>query len=249
VVASRGYTAMKFDPFGTAWRVMDPAEEALSLDIVAAVREAVGLGVDILIEGHSRFSASTAIRLATRMEPYHPAWFEEPVHHKDIAGTGRVGHASRIPIATGESLASLEEVAQVLETGGVGILQPEPLAMGGLFAARQACAMAEAHGIVVAPHQAQGPVCTAACVQLSASCPNFYLQEIFDEFNVEWEQKVARPHTEVVDGFIPISDRPGLGIDLDLDEIAKHPYHQSAYIPLFKQGWQRREFITQVRTD
>jgi galactonate dehydratase len=240
-VVERGYTALKFDPFGAAWRVMDPADEALSVDIIAAMREAVGPHVDLLIEGHSRFSASTALRLAERMEPYHPAWFEEPVHHKDVLGTARVGHGTRIPIATGESLSSLEEVTTVLHGGGVGILQPEPLNMGGLLAARQACAMAEAHGLVIAPHQAQGPVCTAACVQLSAACPNFYLQEIFDEFNVEWEQRIATPPIRVQDGYIAIPERPGLGLTLDLEEIARHPYQQTAYLPLFRAGWERRD--------
>jgi galactonate dehydratase len=240
-VVARGYTALKFDPFGAAWRVLDPADEALSLDIIAAVREAVGPAVDILIEGHCRFSASTALRLAHRMEPYHPSWFEEPVHHKDFRGTARVGHASRIPIATGESLASLEEVSTVLDAGGIGILQPEPLNLGGLLAARHACALAEAHGLVVAPHQAQGPVCTAACVQLSAACPNFYLQEIFDEFNVEWEGRIAIPPARVVEGYIEIPERPGLGIELDPDEIARHPYQDTAYLPLFRPGWERRD--------
>lgn len=240
-VVARGYTALKFDPFGAAWRVMDPADEALSIDIVAAVRQAVGPLVDLMIEGHSRFSASTAIRLAALMEPYHPAWFEEPVHHKDQRGTARVGQSTVIPMATGESLTSLDEVATLLDGGGVAVLQPEPLNMGGLLAARQACALAEAHGIVVAPHQAQGPVCTAACVQLSASCPNFYIQELFAEFNVEWEERIALPPVKVVDGYIEVPERPGLGITLDLDEIARHPYQPTGYLPLFRPGWERRE--------
>jgi galactonate dehydratase len=240
-VVARGYTALKFDPFGAAWRVMDPRDEALSIDIIAAVRQAVGSDVDLLIEGHSRFSAASALRLARLMEPYRPAWFEEPVHHKDVLGLIEVGRSSPVPIATGESLTSLEEVATVLHGGGVGILQPEPLNIGGLLSAREACAMAEAHGIVAAPHQAQGPVCTAACVQLSAACPNFYLQEIFDEFNVEWEERIATPPTHVVDGFIEVPARPGLGITLDLDEIEKHPYQPSAYLPLFRSGWEHRE--------
>lgn len=240
-VVKRGYTALKFDPFGAAWRVMDPADEALSIDIIAAVREAVGPDVDLLIEGHSRFSASTALRLVQRMEPYHPAWFEEPVHHKDVLGTAFVGRGSSIPIATGESFSSLEEVATALHGGGIGILQPEPLNMGGLLAARHACAMAEAHGIVIAPHQAQGPVCTAACVQLSAACLNFYIQEIFDEFNEDWEERIATPPFHLVDGYLEVPRRPGLGLTLDMDEIERHPYQPTAYLPLFRSGWERRD--------
>src|SRR5512140_1066087 len=83
-VARRGYTALKFDPFGDAWRTLSPADFALSIDIIAAVREAVGPQVDILIEGHSRFSGSTAVALAHAMAPHKPAWFEEPVPHQNI---------------------------------------------------------------------------------------------------------------------------------------------------------------------
>src|SRR5207237_774458 len=84
-VVGRGYTAPKFDPFGAEWRIMDPRSEDLSIDIIAAVREAVGPQVDVLIEGHSRFSPAVALKLAERMAPYRPTWFEEPIHHQSQA--------------------------------------------------------------------------------------------------------------------------------------------------------------------
>ena len=101
----------------------------------------------------------------------------------------------------------------------VSILQPEPLNLGGLFATRKIADMVDAHYGVIAPHSAQGPVCSAACAQLNASLPNFFIHEIFDEFNEPWEKKIVTNPVEVVDGYIEISEPPGLGIDLNIEEI------------------------------
>src|ERR1700736_6221178 len=96
-VARRGYTALKFDPFGNAWRMLSRHDFDLSIDIIRAVREAVGDGVDLLIEGHSRFNVSTAVELANAMAPMRPAWFEEPVPHTNIAAMVEVARRSTVP--------------------------------------------------------------------------------------------------------------------------------------------------------
>lgn len=247
---------MTRDVYSDGGQIHRSAVAAIEIACWDIMGKALGRPIADLLGGrcHSRLRAyangwyrgpRTPDSFATRAKEVvargYTALKEEPVHHKDLLGLIEVGRGSPVPIATGESLTSLEEVATALHGGGVGILQPEPLNIGGLLAAREACAMAEAHGIVAAPHQAQGPVCTAACVQLSAACPNFYLQEIFDEFNVDWEQRIATPPTHVVEGFIEVPTRPGLGISLDLEEIGKHPYQPSAYLPLFRSGWELRE--------
>jgi galactonate dehydratase len=112
--------------------------------------------------------------------------------------------------------------------------------LGGLFATRKIADMVDAHYGVLAPHSAQGPVCSAACVQLNASIPNFFIHEIFDEFNEPWEKEIVIHPVEVVDGDIEIPDQPGLGIDLNIEEIARHPYQQENSLPLFQAGWERR---------
>ena len=239
-VARRGYTALKFDPFGSAWRTLSRQDFDLSIDIVRAVREAVGDSVDLLIEGHSRFDVSTAVELARRLEPMRPAWFEEPVPHTNIAAMVEVARRSPVPIATGESFSTKQQFAELLKHEAVSILQPEPLNLGGLFATRKIADMVDAHYGVLAPHSAQGPVCSAACVQLNASIPNFFIHEIFDEFNEPWEKEIVIHPVEVVDGYIEIPDRPGLGIDLNIEEIARHPYRQENSLPLFQAGWERR---------
>lgn len=240
IVAGRGYTALKFDPFGNNWRMLPRAEFDLSLDIITAVREAVGDKVDLLIEGHCRFNVATAVEFAMAMHPLRPAWFEEPVAHTNIMAMVEVARRSPVPIATGESLSSKQQFADLLQHNAVSILQPEPLNLGGLFATRKIADMVDAHYGMIAPHSAQGPVCSAACAQLNASLPNFFIHEIFDEFNEPWEKDIVTNPVEVVDGYIRVSEAPGLGTDLNLEEIAKHPYRQENSLPLFKPGWERR---------
>ena len=239
--AARGYTALKLDPFGGAWRLLSRRDFDLSIDIVRAVRAAVGDSVDLMIEGHSRFSVATAVEAATALAPFRPAWFEEPVPHTNIRAMVEVARRSPVPIATGESFSNKQQFADLLRYNCVTILQPEPLNLGGLFATRKIADMIDAHYGVIAPHSAQGPICSAACVQLNASTPNFYIHEIFDEFNEPWEREIVTNPVTVVNGYIPIPDRPGLGVDLNLEEIAKHPYRPENAIPLFKPGWEKRE--------
>lgn len=240
-VARRGYTALKFDPFGDNWRLMTRYEFDLSLDIIAAVRDAVGPEVDLLIEGHRRFNVGTAVQFSEAMAKHRPAWFEEPTDHLTIRETIEVARRSPVPIATGESFSNKQQFAELLEGGLITYLQPEPLNLGGLFATRKICDLIDTHLGMVAPHSAQGPVCSAACVQLNASLPNFFIHEIFDEFNEPWEKEIVTNHVEVVNGYIEIPDRPGLGMDLNIEEIQKHPYAQENVIPLFKKGWEKRE--------
>ena len=240
-VAARGYTALKFDPFGADWRIQDRREEDVSIAIVEAVREAVGPDVDLMIEGHSRFSVATALRIADRLAAFRPAWFEEPVRHDHIGSIVEVGRRSPVPVATGESFSSLGQFADLLSHDAVHILQPEPLFLGGLWRTRQLAGMADAHYAVVAPHNAQGPVCSVVSSQLGACIPNFYVQESFDEFNADWSREIVDRPVLPIDGHLPVPSGPGLGIDLDWDRLAEHPYEQAHILRLFKPGWEQRD--------
>jgi galactonate dehydratase len=240
-VAGRGYTALKFDPFGSSWRTLSRYDFDLSVDIIRAVRDAVGPTVDLLIEGHSRFNVATAVEFSQAIHQFRPAWFEEPVPHTNTNAMVEVARRSPVPIATGESLSNKQQFAELLKYDVVNIFQPEPLNLGGLLPARIIAGMVDAHYGVIAPHSAQGPVCSAACAQLNASIPNFFIHEIFDEFNEPWEKQIVTHPVEVVNGYIEVSERPGLGLDLNIEEIQKHPYRQENHLPLFKPGWERRE--------
>ena len=241
MVLDRGYRAMKFDPFGAAWRTMPPEDRHLSIAIVAAVREVCGPDIQLMIEGHSRFSVHEAVWVGDAIAEYEPTWFEEPTAHQNIASTVEVARKLNIPVATGESYSSIHQFAELLSTNSVHILQPEPGNMGGIWRTRQVCAMADAFYGVVAPHNAQGPISSATCIQISASCPNLLTQELFDDFNVSWEKDIIDHHVEVIDGRLQIPNRPGLGVDLNWKELEKHPYNKSNFLPLFAPGWERRE--------
>jgi galactonate dehydratase len=241
LVLDRGYREMKFDPFGAAWRTMTPLDRQLSIDIIAAVREVCGPDIKLMIEGHSRFSVHEAVWIGERIAEYEPTWFEEPTPHQNIASTVEVARKIAVPVATGESYSSTHQFADLLSNNAVSILQPEPGSMGGIWRTRQVAAMADAFYGVVAPHNAQGPISTATCIQISASCPNLLTQEIFDDFNVGWEKDLVTHHAEVIDGRIQIPNRPGLGVDLNTKEFEKHPYETTNFIPLFAPGWERRE--------
>lgn len=242
-VVAKGYTAMKFDPFGTDWRSQTPQEEDLAIALVAAVREAVGPKIDLMVEAHSRFGVASALRIARRLEPYHPAWLEEPVPHHDTTSTIAVAKASAIPIATGESLSNKHQVAELLAHGVIQIVQIEPIHIGGILASRKIADAVDARYGVIAPHAAAGPVSTMACIQIDVATPNFYIQEFFHDFNVTWEHEIVTPALRCVDGYIPVPEAPGLGIDLNLDEIAKHPLSPKE-MDLFERDWHLRREAT-----
>jgi galactonate dehydratase len=236
-----GYTAFKFDPFGSAYRSLDAAEKKLSLSIVRAARQAVGDDVDLCIEGHDRFSVSTAIRIGKQLEEFHPMWFETPVMSTDIAATVEVARAIGVPVATGERFGRLSQFMDLLAQRAVDIVQPETLHIGGISGARKAAAIAESAEAFVALHQAQSPLNTAINAHINASLPNFLIQECFDDFLAPWAHDILHGVPRVKDGYLEVSDAPGLGVELDEAEMAKHPYGQDNFLRLFEDGWEKRK--------
>src|SRR5581483_3178997 len=166
VVVGRGFRSLKFDPFGPAWRVVDRRDFAFALEIIAAVRDAVGPDVDVLVEGHNRFSVHTALQFAEAMARYQPTWFEAPVPPQRISSVVEVARRSPVPIACGEDYYCREQFSELLEHDAVHIIQLEPQFMG-MSTAKQVCAMVHAHNGVTAPHSAQGPLCSVACAHLN----------------------------------------------------------------------------------
>jgi galactonate dehydratase len=243
-VVARGYTALKFDPFGPAWRAVERADFALAIAIIAAVREAVGPDVDVLVEGHNRFSVHTALQFAEAMAPYNPTWFETPVPPQRISQMAEVARRSPVPVACGEDYYSAQQFAELLAHDAVHIIQLEPQYLG-VSASKQICGMVNAHNGVTAPHSAQGPLCSVVCAHLNTATPNFFIHEIFDEFNDDWSRRILTNPVTVRDGAIELDESlPGWGTDLNYDEIARHPYNPNNYLPLFRAGWERRKPVT-----
>ncbi|MHA0856365.1 mandelate racemase/muconate lactonizing enzyme family protein [Paenibacillus sp. CMAA1364] len=241
-VVLKGYTALKFDPFGAAWRTVDKSEFGKAIRNIAAVREAVGPDVDILIEGHNRFSVHTALQFADAIAPYKPSWFEAPVPPFRISSVIEVAKRSPVPIACGEDFYNREQFSELLKHDAVHIIQLEPQFLG-LSASKQICGMVHAHNGVTAPHSAQGPICSIVCAHLNMATPNFFIHEIFDDFNHSWAQDIFSPPFKVVNGYLLPPDRPGLGVEINLEEAVKYPYHPGHWLPLFKQGWEKREKV------
>jgi len=239
-VVELGYTALKFDPFGSAYRFLDRADERLSLAIVAAVRDAVGPEVDLCIEGHDRFAVATAIRLGHALVDYSPMWFETPVMSTDIAATAAVARAIAIPVASGERFHRLGDFAALLATGVVSILQPETLACGGLLGLLKVAALAEAAEAFVAPHNAQSPFTTVVNVHAGAVVPNLLIQECFDDFLVPWSREVLRGWCRIEEGYLVVPDAPGWGVELDEEQAARYPYSERNFLRLFEGGWETR---------
>lgn len=239
-VVEMGYTALKFDPFGTAYMYMDRAEEKKSLSIVAAVRNAVGEDTDIMIEAHDRFSASTAIRLGNLLAEYRPMWFETPVFSLDTAMTNEVARAVRVPVASGERFSSTRELRQLLSGGSVDIVQPEALRIGGISGLMDACAVARSFNAWVAPHNAQSPMTTAASVHVGITAPNILIQECFDDFQTDWAKEVLRGYPKVTGGYLEAAETPGVGVELDESAVQKHPYSPMNCLRLFEPGWEQR---------
>ena len=238
-MVARGYTALKFDPFGGAYQQIDRESERLAVGIVRAVREAVGPDVDLLIEAHDRFTVGTAIRLGRKLEAFEPFWIETPVRTYDLAAHLEVARAIKVPVVLGEGFRELRQFADLLSARVIDIVQPEPMALGP-SRARKVFAIAQAYEALVACHQAQSPFCTAMNAHLHASIPNFLIQENFDDSLEPWTWDVLHGVPRVQDGYLEVSDAPGWGVELDEAEALKHPYGERHFLRLFEEGWETR---------
>jgi 2-dehydro-3-deoxyphosphogalactonate aldolase len=224
---AKGFTAVKFDPAG-AYSAFDPRQPsleslALSEKFVRLLREAVGTKADLLFGTHGQFTASGAIRLAKRLEPYGPLWFEEPTPPEMPEEMALVARATSIPVATGERLTTKYEFARVLELRAASILQMALGRVGGLLEAKKIAGMAEAHYAQIAPHLYCGPVEGAANVQLAACSPNFLILESIQTWG-GFHAKILKKPIRWEEGYVIPSAEPGLGIELDEDVARAHPY-------------------------
>ncbi|WP_395680334.1 mandelate racemase/muconate lactonizing enzyme family protein [Inquilinus sp.] len=223
-----GFTGVKFDPAGpyTAYSghqislgVLDRCET-----FCRKVREAVGISADLLFGTHGQMVPSSAIRLAKRLEKYDPLWFEEPVPPGQEAAMAEVARATSIPISTGERLCTKYEFQRVLELGAASILQPDIGRVGGILETKKIASMAEAYYAQLAPHVYCGPVVAAASIQVGACSPNFLIQESILDYGGFHGEILKTPLT-FDDGYLIPSREPGLGVELNLDVVAKHsPY-------------------------
>jgi 2-dehydro-3-deoxyphosphogalactonate aldolase len=222
-----GFTGIKFDP-AAPYSVFDPrqpSQESLALceKFVRLIREAVGTKADLLFGTHGQFTASGAIRLAKRLEPYDPLWFEEPTPPEMPEEMALVARATSIPIATGERLTTKYEFARVLACRAASILQFALGRVGGIMEAKKICALAETHYAQIAPHLYCGPVEGAANIQVAASIPNFLILESIETWG-GFHAKLLKTPIRWEEGYVIPSKEPGLGIELDEKVARANPY-------------------------
>ena len=224
---AQGFTALKFDPAGpyTAFDGRQLSLEALDLSerFARQLREAVGSRADLLFGTHGQMTAAGAIRLARRLEPYDPLWFEEPVPPDAPEEMAKVARATSIPIAAGERLATKYDFARLLQAGAAAILQMNLGRVGGLLEAKKIAGMAEVHHVQIAPHLYCGPVVGGANIQLATATPNFLILEGIEDWGGFHAQILKKP-IRFEDGHVVPPNEPGLGVELNEEVAAAHPY-------------------------
>jgi len=204
---------------------------------MAAIREAVGDDIEIMVDLHGRTTPAMAIQFGEVLRPYRPWFLEEPCPPENVEGMVDVARAlPGIPIATGERLVTRFQFRPLLERGACAVIQPDLCHCGGLWEARKIAAMAETYYVSVAPHNPLGPVATAAAIHFGIATPNFLIQEAIRS-DVPWRDDVVRYPVEVVDGRVGMPTRAGLGIEVDEEAAARHPFAPEILIqPYHRDG-------------
>lgn len=194
---------------------------------VRGMRDAVGEEIDIMVDCHARPSPRMGLLFAKALEPYNLYWFEEPCWPETMEDIALIQRAVRTPIATGERLTSLAAFRDLLEKRACHVIQPDLTHCGGFSEARRIAALAEAYRVAMAPHNPQGPVSTAASLEFGFATPSYVIcesvhgdvpwrQDVVSEgFTVDTKGRIVRPN-----------QRPGLGIEINENEVKKHPFQQ-----------------------
>ncbi len=220
---ARGFLALKWDPFGSAYMNISGQELDDALAVVGAVRDAVGTGIDLLIEGHGRFNVPTACTIARQLEPFRPLFFEEPVPPDNLDALADVRARSPISIAAGERLYHRCQFRDLFEKRAADVIQPDISHAGGLGECKKIAAMAETYHLAFAPHNPSGPIANAATLQLAACTPNFYLLETMAT-DIPWRKDLTTESLVFKEGYFEIPDRPGLGLELNEQVFVDYPY-------------------------
>lgn len=240
-VVAKGYKGMKLDPFGHASAELSSADRRHAMAIVAAVRDAVGPDIQLMLELHGRFTPSTAAAVAKALEPYDPEWIEEPTPPENALAYRAVRNATHLPIATGERAHAMEDIRGFIEQGMVDIVQVDLTHFGGFLPMKKLAGWAEAYALNMAPHNVCGPVGTMANLHYAVATPNYKVLEHFNDFADSWVHDLVdhSPRIDPEDGCFVAPDRPGLGLSLNHAECKKHP-RTGGRIKLFEQGWEKR---------
>ena len=229
-IVDAGFKAFKMDPMihnmpsGNAGYLdgeLSAETEAEAIDILAAARAEVGPQIEILIDAHGLYNVPSAVRLANRMAEYNIHWFEEPVPPESWKALKQVKEQVATPICTGERLHTRWEFVPIFEQGLADFIMPDVTWTGGISELKKIATMAEAYYIPISPHDASGPVNVMAGAQVMMTVPNFYKLEVhrydLSGYNILIDQPL-----DVREGCVYVSDRPGLGFEMNLDTLQQY---------------------------
>jgi len=225
---ARGITAIRFRGFHS-YDDIDLHDHQLAVrqqvEYMAAIREAVGDDVDIILECHGRYDpAEWAIALARAVEPYRPFMIEDPIRHENPQALAQVRAHTRLPLATGERYHNKWEFREIIVNGYVNYLRPDVCHCGGITEMRKIAALGETYYMNLIPHNNAGPLGTAATLHAALAIPNVIMIEA-PWVNHDGATDVVSPYPIVGDGYALPLEGPGLGITFDEELAASRPFH------------------------
>lgn len=220
-----GYTALKYSIIPPIKTIDSPENTKKHVERFAAVREKIGMGVDLAIDFHGRVSPAMAVRLCEELKPYMPFFIEEPCLPENVDCMVNIARSTSIPIAAGERLFGKWQYRELLEKQAVAVVQPDICHCGGIFEGRKIATMAELYFGTLAPHNPLGPISLASCLQLDACTPNFLAQEHpgnpdKSDLGVGY---IKEPFV-IKNGYIDVPTKPGLGVELDEEALQDKIY-------------------------
>ncbi|MBI4219299.1 MAG: mandelate racemase/muconate lactonizing enzyme family protein [Chloroflexi bacterium] len=228
---AEGYTALKLDPFSPEMgkkhrRYIDGKISKAGANhaekLMGAIRDAVGPDVELMIDAHGNFDVPTAIELCNRMLPYQLTWFEEPCQPESVEALRQVHEYTQMPLCVGERRYTRYDFLPILKEGIVNFLMPDICWSGGITELRKIAVLAETFYVPVSPHDASGPLNVVGGAQTMMNTPNFYRLEM-SKHSIQNYNSVLKAPLDIRGGYLYLSKKPGLGVELDLDFIKGHP--------------------------
>lgn len=216
---AQGITGMKIWPFdmaaeATGGLAISEQELNHALEPFRRIRAAVSDRMEIMVEFHALWNLPTALKIARALEPYAPAWFEDPIKPDNIDALAAFAAATPVPTVASETLSGRSAFREVLERGAARIIMLDLSWVGGLTEAKAIAAMAETHHLPITPHDCTGPVVLTASTHLAINAPNAMIQESVRAFYTGWYRELVTALPTVRDGMITPPPGPGLGTDL-----------------------------------
>lgn len=227
-----GFTAVKFDldqandpnKYDRFNWTASPAELQRMEDQMTAAREEVGPNIDICADMHGRYDIPTAHQVAKRMEPLNLMWLEEPIAAENVDAYKLVAQETSTPICAGENVYLAYGFRRLLETGAVDIIMPDLQKAGGLGEGQRIANLANLYYVPFAPHMVASYLGAMASAHVCASVPNFMILEwqIYFHKDPMFKEIVDYDGPMVEDGFLPLSEKPGIGVEINEEGLRKY---------------------------